>query len=58
MEFTLDGEPVDPRGRQVYLERFIHSGLYKANSGIKSVVHSHKYWLPFHLGLEAKKFVP
>ena len=53
MEFTLDGEPVDPRGRQVYLERFIHSGLYKANSGIQSVVHSHSLaTIPFGAGGE------
>jgi HCOMODA/2-hydroxy-3-carboxy-muconic semialdehyde decarboxylase len=30
MEFTLDGEAVDPRGRAVYLERFIHGEIYCA----------------------------
>src|SRR6516225_8773544 len=30
MEFTLDGTPVDPRGRAPYLERFIHGALYEA----------------------------
>src|SRR6188768_1262814 len=30
MEFTLDGTPVDAKGRNPYLERFIHGGLYEA----------------------------
>src|SRR5712692_1586325 len=30
MEFDRDGEPVEPQGRRVYLERFIHSEIYKA----------------------------
>jgi HCOMODA/2-hydroxy-3-carboxy-muconic semialdehyde decarboxylase len=41
MEFTLDGEAVDPRGRGVYLERFIHGEIYRARADVKSVVHSH-----------------
>jgi ribulose-5-phosphate 4-epimerase/fuculose-1-phosphate aldolase len=41
MEFDLDGNPVDARGRKVYLERFIHGAIYKARSDVKSVVHSH-----------------
>src|SRR6266545_509282 len=41
MEFTLDGTPVDARGRQPYLERFIHAALYEARPEITSVVHSH-----------------
>ena len=30
MEFDLDGNAVDARGRSVFLERFIHSEIYKA----------------------------
>src|SRR5690349_6406503 len=30
MEFDRDGEAVDPQRRTVYLERFIHSEIYKA----------------------------
>ena len=30
MEFDLDGNPVDPQGRQLYAERFIHSAIYRA----------------------------
>src|SRR5579864_1711119 len=31
MEFDLDGNPIDARGRKVFLERFIHSEIYKAD---------------------------
>jgi ribulose-5-phosphate 4-epimerase/fuculose-1-phosphate aldolase len=41
MEFDLNGNPVDPRGRAVYLERFIHSEIYKARPDVKAIVHSH-----------------
>ncbi len=41
MEFDLDGDPVDARGRAVYLERFIHSEIFRANPEVMSVVHSH-----------------
>jgi HCOMODA/2-hydroxy-3-carboxy-muconic semialdehyde decarboxylase len=41
MEFTLDGEPVDARGRTPYLERFIHGALYEARPDVMSVVHNH-----------------
>src|SRR5947207_2222443 len=40
MEFTLDGTPLDPRGRASYLERFIHGALYEARPAIMSVVHN------------------
>jgi ribulose-5-phosphate 4-epimerase/fuculose-1-phosphate aldolase len=43
MEFTLDGEPVDAAGRSVYLERFIHGGIYRAHPGVTAVVHSHSH---------------
>jgi HCOMODA/2-hydroxy-3-carboxy-muconic semialdehyde decarboxylase len=41
MEFDLDGNPVDARGRTVFLERFIHSEIYKARPEVMSVVHTH-----------------
>jgi HCOMODA/2-hydroxy-3-carboxy-muconic semialdehyde decarboxylase len=41
MEFTLEGEPVDARGRVPYLERFIHGALYEARPEVMSVVHNH-----------------
>jgi ribulose-5-phosphate 4-epimerase/fuculose-1-phosphate aldolase len=41
MEFDRDGEAVDPRGRTPYLERFIHSEIYKTRPEIQAIVHSH-----------------
>jgi len=41
MEFDEDGQPVEPRERAVYLERFIHSEIYKARPDVNAVVHSH-----------------
>ena len=41
MEFDLDGSAVDPQGRSVFLERFIHSEIYKARPDVMSVVHTH-----------------
>src|SRR5881394_2560980 len=41
MEFTLDGEPIDARGRSPYLERYIHGGIYEARPDVCSVVHNH-----------------
>ena len=41
MEFSLDGEPLDPRGRRPYLERFIHSEIYRRRPDVVAVVHSH-----------------
>jgi HCOMODA/2-hydroxy-3-carboxy-muconic semialdehyde decarboxylase len=41
MEFDRDGNAVDPRGRSVFLERFIHSEIYKARPDVMAVVHTH-----------------
>jgi len=41
LEFDLDGNAFEPRGRTLYVERFIHSEIYKAHPDIKAVVHSH-----------------
>jgi ribulose-5-phosphate 4-epimerase/fuculose-1-phosphate aldolase len=41
MEFDLDGNAIDARGRSVFLERFIHSEIYKARPDVMSVVHTH-----------------
>jgi len=41
MEFDADGNAIDPRGRAVYLERFIHSEIYKVRPDVTSIVHSH-----------------
>jgi HCOMODA/2-hydroxy-3-carboxy-muconic semialdehyde decarboxylase len=41
LEFDLDGNAFEPHGRPLYVERFIHSEIYKAHPGIRAVVHSH-----------------
>jgi len=41
MEFDLDGEPVDARGRGTYAERFIHSEIYRRRPDVNAIVHSH-----------------
>jgi HCOMODA/2-hydroxy-3-carboxy-muconic semialdehyde decarboxylase len=41
MEFTLEGDPVDDKGRRPYLERFIHGAIYEARPDVVSVVHNH-----------------
>lgn len=41
MEFDLDSNPVDGRGRPMHSERFIHGEIYKLRADVKSVVHFH-----------------
>jgi ribulose-5-phosphate 4-epimerase/fuculose-1-phosphate aldolase len=41
MEFGLDSNPVDQRGRSMFLERFIHGEIYKARPDVMAVIHSH-----------------
>jgi ribulose-5-phosphate 4-epimerase/fuculose-1-phosphate aldolase len=41
MEFTLEGDAVDARGRKPYLERFIHGALFEARPDAICVVHNH-----------------
>jgi ribulose-5-phosphate 4-epimerase/fuculose-1-phosphate aldolase len=41
MEYDLDSEPVDPRGRSSYLERFIHGEIYRGRPDVRAVVHDH-----------------
>jgi ribulose-5-phosphate 4-epimerase/fuculose-1-phosphate aldolase len=41
IEFDVDGNAIDPRGRALYVERFIHSEIYKAHPEVEAVVHSH-----------------
>lgn len=39
--FDLDGAPVAKNAPPVYLERFIHSEVYRARPDVQAVVHSH-----------------
>ena len=41
MQFDRGGEPIDPQGRTPYLERFIHSEIYKLRPEVQAIVHSH-----------------
>jgi ribulose-5-phosphate 4-epimerase/fuculose-1-phosphate aldolase len=41
MEFDQDGNPIDARGRAVFLERFIHAEIYKARPDVMAIVHTH-----------------
>jgi ribulose-5-phosphate 4-epimerase/fuculose-1-phosphate aldolase len=41
MEYDLDSVPVDPRGRALYLERFIHGEIYRVRPDVRAVVHNH-----------------
>ena len=41
IEFNLDGTPVKEEKRSVYLERFIHGGIFEARPDVMAVVHAH-----------------
>ena len=42
IEFQLDGTPVDTNERRpLYLERFIHGGVYEKRPDVKAALHSH-----------------
>jgi ribulose-5-phosphate 4-epimerase/fuculose-1-phosphate aldolase len=41
LEFDLDSNAIDAKGRAVYQERFIHGEIYKARPDVKAIVHSH-----------------
>ena len=42
IEFHLDGTPVSPdEKRPLYLERFIHGGVYEKRPDVMAVIHSH-----------------
>lgn len=41
LEYDLDSNPVDAKGRTSYLERFIHGELFKARPDVIAIVHSH-----------------
>jgi len=41
LEYDLDSNPVDAKGRAVYQERFIHGEIYKARPDVMAIVHNH-----------------
>ena len=41
LEYNLDSNPIDERGRDSVRERFIHGEVYKARPDVTAVVHNH-----------------
>jgi ribulose-5-phosphate 4-epimerase/fuculose-1-phosphate aldolase len=41
MEFTMDSEPVDAKGFNPVIERYIHGEVYKSRPEVMAVVHNH-----------------
>ena len=41
VELDMDASPVNPDRPKLYLERFIHSAIYKVRPDVKAVVHHH-----------------
>ncbi len=41
MQFGLDGQPIGDDPRTPYLERFIHSAIYRSRPDVMAIVHSH-----------------
>ncbi len=41
MEYDLDSNPVDPKGRASFLERYIHGEIYKMWPDVMAIVHTH-----------------
>ena len=50
MEFTLESDAVDPRGRTGFLERYLHGEIYRKRADVMAVAHGHAASLvPFGL---------
>jgi ribulose-5-phosphate 4-epimerase/fuculose-1-phosphate aldolase len=43
MEFDLDCNPIEQRGRAMYAERAIHGAIYQARPDVRAVVHNHAH---------------
>jgi HCOMODA/2-hydroxy-3-carboxy-muconic semialdehyde decarboxylase len=41
LEYTIDGEPINPGDRKSYSERFIHGGIYEVRPDVRAIVHHH-----------------
>ena len=41
MEFNLDCEPCDARGRTAFIERFLHGEIYKRRPDVTAIAHGH-----------------
>lgn len=53
MEYDLDCNPIDQRGRAMYAERAIHGAIYKVRADVMAVIHHHSHHvLPFTFSKE------
>ena len=41
MEFTLECEACEARGRTGFIERFLHGGIYRTRSDVMAIAHGH-----------------
>jgi len=41
MEFDLDCTAIDPRGRNGFIERYLHGEIFKARPDVMAIAHSH-----------------
>src|SRR5258708_21490616 len=41
LEYDLDSKPIDARGRESVIERFIHGEIYRARPDAMAIVHNH-----------------
>lgn len=41
LELTVDGDSLDPRGRAPFIERFLHSSIYKRRPDVMAIAHGH-----------------
>lgn len=50
MEFDLDCNPIEARGRNGFIERYLHGEIYKARPDVMAIAHSHSASvIPFSL---------
>ena len=41
LELTVDGESCDARGRQLFIERYLHAGIYRRRPDVMAIAHGH-----------------
>ena len=41
MEFDLDCNAIDPRGRNGFIERYLHGEIFRARADVMAIAHSH-----------------
>src|ERR671919_114705 len=41
LEFTLECEPCDARGRRPFIERFLHGAIYRDRPDVMAIAHGH-----------------